>query len=276
MKKFFLFFVIVILLVGCMKTEKNLYLTDDYVEIKPVTVKIKHEDKIESDDKWNVELSDISFMKLESALISDFIENHNIIINRYSVIDVSAFAGDSDFLKINNDFDYEIEGEVLSIFEKFDNSSSAYQQYSPLIQSLVINLKDMSKLTNESLLDSIGYDVTKMFNLILEDSLTHITVDSLIQSPIGEVTADVLTINDFKANIKEYSKTLYNSKGVNFSASNFSEFQYEDVYGDVISLYYSNNKLRVAYKISPILAALGLSSHMGMGIDEKVQFLDLN
>lgn len=276
MKKFVLLLVMVVILVGCTKKEENKYILSDYLELEQVQATFLLNDVPVSAEKWKVEISDILFKGLEKSLVSKFMDNHSIFLEDYKEIDVSALNGESDFLNISNDITFSISGELLSVLEESENSSSTYSLYSPLLQSIVIDLKDMSVIASDSLLDTNGLDLRELYALILEDSVKHITVKSLIQSPIGDVTADTLSIEKFKENIQDYAKTLSDTKGINFSAINFNDLQSEYIIGDVISLYYSNNKLRVAYKISPILSSIGLSTHMGMGIDQNIQHFDLS
>lgn len=276
MKKFVMLLVIAVILVGCTKKEENKYILSDYLELEQVQATFLLNDVPVSDEKWKVEISDILFKGLEKSLVSKFMDNHSIFLEDYKEIDVSALNGESDFLNISNDISFSISGELLSVLEESENSSSTYSLYSPLLQSVVIDLKDTSVMTSDSLLDTNGLDLRELYALILEDSVKHMTVKSLIQSPIGDVTADTLSIEKFKENIQDYAKTLSDTKGINFSAINFNDLQSENIIGDVISLYYSNNKLRVAYKISPILSSIGLSTHMGMGIDQNIQHFDLS
>lgn len=276
MKKFVMLLVIAVILVGCTKKEENKYILSDYLELEQVQATFLLNDVPVSDEKWKVEISDILFKGLEKSLVSKFMDNHSIFLEDFKEIDVSALNGESDFLNISNDISFSISGEFLSVLEESENSSSTYSLYSPLLQSVVIDLKDTSVMTSGSLLDTNGLDLRELYALILEDSVKHMTVKSLIQSPIGDVTADTLSIEKFKENIQDYAKTLSDTKGINFSAINFNDLQSENLIGDVISLYYSNNKLRVAYKISPILSSIGLSTHMGMGIDQNIQHFDLS
>lgn len=276
MKKFVMLLVMAVILVGCMKKEENKYILSDYLELEQVQATFLLNDVPVSDEKWKVEISDILFKGLEKSLVSKFMDNHSIFLEDYKEIDVSALNGESDFLNISNDISFSISGELLSVLEESEKSSSTYSLYSPLLQSVVIDLKDMSVMTRDSLLDTNGLDLRELYALILEDSVKHMTVKSLIQSPIGDVTADTLSIEKFKENIQDYAKTLSDTKGINFSAINFNDLQSKNIIGDVISLYYSNNKLRVAYKISPILSSIGLSTHMGMGIDQNIQHFDLS
>lgn len=276
MKKFVMLLVMAVILVGCMKKEENKYILSDYLELEQVQATFLLNDVPVSDEKWKVEISDILFKGLEKSIVSKFMNNHSIFLEDYKEIDVSALNGESDFLNISNDISFSISGDLLSVLEESENSSSTYSLYSPLLQSVVIDLKDTSVMTSDSLLDTNGLDLRELYALILEDSVKHMTVKSLIQSPIGDVTADTLSIEKFKENIQDYAKTLSDTKGINFSAINFNDLQSENIIGDIISLYYSNNKLRVAYKISPILSSIGLSTHMGMGIDQNIQHFDLS
>ena len=96
-----------------------------------------------------------------------------------------------------------------------------------------------------------------MFEKILNNIANTVTISKLLLTPNGDVSAEQITIDEFRKNIKSYAKTIDNRY-------------------DVVTLYLKDNKLNVVYDQNKILSILGMGSNNGIGLVFKPQSLELN
>ena len=187
----------------------------------------------------------IEFKTLPLRTITEFNSKHREFIYP------SAF----ETAKLSNEITYEIDKNILSVYTKESKSDAMGTQYN--YYSVNVNLNNNKIVTNQELLKIYNINSSDMFEKILNNISNTVTTDKFLLSTDGDVTAETLTIDKFKENIKSYASYIDNRY-------------------DVMTLYLKDNKLTVVYNQSKILSILGMGTHMGIGLVSEPQSIQLN
>jgi hypothetical protein len=122
--------------------------------------------------------------------------------------------------------------------------------------SLNVNLDNNRIITNEELIGMYDLDIDSIYEKILNNLTTTVTTDKFLLSVDGDVSAETISVADFKNKISDYVETLNNRY-------------------DVFTLYVKDNKVNLVYSQGGVLQLLGMGTHMGIGL-AKDQTLILN
>ena len=187
----------------------------------------------------------IEFKTLPLRTITEFNSKHGEFIYP------SAF----ETAKLSNEVTYEIDKNILSVYTKESKLYEMGTQYN--YYSLNVNLNNNKIVTNQELLKIYNVNSSDMYEKILNNISNTVTTDKFLLSTDGDVTAETLTIDKFKENIKLYTSYINNRY-------------------DVMTLYIKDNKLTAVYDQSKILSILGMGTHMGIGLLSEPQSILLN
>ncbi len=224
-------------------TDKN-YNINDYVLISDFEV-----NKNCTGCKTHGIVKTIEFKNLPLGITYEFTSKHSDFIHPSS---------DAEY-KLKNEFIYGIDKNILSVY-CFENKNIV-NQYSNIptynFYSLNVNLGNNKFVTNQELLELYNINSQDMFEKILNNIANTVTISKLLLTPNGDVSAEQITIDEFRKNIKSYAKTIDNRY-------------------DVVTLYLKDNKLNVVYDQNKILNILGMGSNNGIGLVFEPQSLELN
>ena len=224
-------------------TDKN-YNINDYVLISDFEV-----NKNCTGCKTHCIVKTIEFKNLPLGITYEFTSKHSDFIHPSS---------DAEY-KLKNEFIYGIDKNILSVY-CFENKNIV-NQYSNIptynFYSLNVNLGNNKFVTNQELLELYNINSQDMFEKILNNIANTVTISKLLLTPNGDVSAEQITIDEFRKNIKSYAKTIDNRY-------------------DVVTLYLKDNKLNVVYDQNKILNILGMGSNNGIGLVFEPQSLELN
>jgi len=187
----------------------------------------------------------VEFKTLPLSLTTEFNSKHTTFIN----------PGALETAKLSNEIIYGINKNVLSIYTKESKSYDLNTDYH--YYSLNIDLDSERIITNQEMLELYNINSSDMFEKILNNIANTVTTEQFLLSTIGDVTAETVSINKFKENIKSYAKQIDNRY-------------------DVVTLYLQNNKLIVVYDQAKMLSILGMGTHMGIGLNAEPQSIQLN
>ena len=216
------------------------YNIDDYVKIVDVDI---YKNVI---DKNSMFLKSIEFSNLPLGTYSEFRHKNKKFL--------SPSAVDSDKYTFSNEIVCEVYENVLSICEtdKWIGGPTTYDFY-----SLNIDLEKQKIMTNQELLKKCDVKSTDMFNKILNNIANTVTLERFLLDTEGNISADGISIEDFKNNINTYSNIIDNRY-------------------DLVTLFVENGKLKAKYTQNSVLEALGMGTHMGKGITSEPQTIELN
>ena len=154
----------------------------------------------------------------------------------------------------SNEVLYEVDDNILSVYTKQNN---AFYEY-PSQYSLNVNLDNNKIVTNEELLNKYSIKSLDMYEKILTNIANTVTTKEFLLSTSGDVTAEKISIDEFKQNIKTYATYIDNRY-------------------DGYTLYLKDNKVNVVYNQATILKLIGMGTHMGIGLAEpNIQTIQLN
>lgn len=157
--------------------------------------------------------------------------------------------------KLSNEIMYEVDKNILSVYTKETKLYELGNKYN--CYSLNVDLNNNKIVTNQELLKLYNINSSDMYEKILNNISDTVTSDQFLLSTDGDVTAETLTIDKFKENIKTY-------------------VTYIDNRYDIITLYLKDNKLIAVYDQAKILSVLGMGTHMGIGLVSEPQSIQLN
>jgi len=157
--------------------------------------------------------------------------------------------------KLSNEIIYEVDKNILSVYTKESKSYELGNQYN--YYSLNVDLNNNKIITNQELLKIYNINLSNTFEKILNNISNTVTTEQFLLSTDGDVTAETITIDKFKENIKTYATYIDNRY-------------------DIITLYLKDNKVIAVYDQSKILSVLGMGTHMGIGLISEPQSLQLN
>lgn len=220
-------------------TDKN-YNINDYVLIIDFEV-----NKNCTDCKTHGIVKTIEFKNLPLGITYEFTSKHSDFIHPSS---------DAEY-KLKNEFIYGIDKNILSVYCEENITNYGYPMYNHY--SLNVNLDNNKFVTNQELLELYNIYSQDMFENILNNIANTVTIDKLLLTTNGDVSAEQITIDEFRKNIKSYAKTIDNRY-------------------DVVTLYLKDNKLNVVYDQIKILNILGMGSNNGVGLVWEPQSLELN
>ena len=158
---------------------------------------------------------------------------------------------------LSNEIISEIDKNILSVYckEKYGFVSGPAPYYEHY--GLNINLDNNNIITNQELLEIYNINPSDMFEKILNNIANTIKIDFLFLTTNGDVSAEKITIDKFKENIKTYVTYINNRY-------------------DIFTLYIKNGKLNVAYDQNKVLNTIGMGSSGGVGLIWEPQSIQLN
>lgn len=190
----------------------------------------------------------IEFKNLPLRLITEFSDKHSDFI----------YPSASETGKLSNEVIYEVDNNIFSILEKDMRDYANWpQQKTYDYYSLNIDLDKQKIITNQELLEMYSINPSSMYEKILENIANTVSIDNFLLDTHGNVEAEKISINEFKNNIKTYSK-------------------YIDNRFDVITLYLNDNNIYAIYYQWKILNILGMGTHMGNGLVLDPQVVKIN
>lgn len=218
----------------------------------------KDEKVILSDNEYNVNdyvsftdssstsnVKAIQFSNLPLRTTAEFYCKNNSFVT-------SLTPNDADYS--SNTFTYETYKNILSVstveIQSFTSSPKDYY-------SINIDIDNQKPINNKQLLDIFNIKIEDVYTKILTNIANTVTAPYFLVDLEGDVTAEQVTIDEFRANISEYATYLNNNY-------------------DTLSLSIQNGKLVCTYWQIDILNLLGLGSHMGAGLIREVQVVELN
>ena len=142
-------------------------------------------------------------------------------------------------------FEYGVYNNVLSTYSI--SSRSLVTEISSEVISSNIDLKTNKKLDNATTLNRFGSTIDEAYQKILNNLVETVSIDSFLLDEDGDVSAEKITVNDFKKNIDKYIETLKNDQNLFY-------------------VFLKDSKVTVSYEQYKVLKKLGMSSHMGAGL----------
>lgn len=221
------------------KEEVKKYIVDDYVKIENKTIETNPVSKVKY----------VTLTNIPEGIVSEFNKSQNEFI--------SPTAANLKIFKYNNEVSSQIKDNILSIYvvETSTPNEGLGPQYNGY--SLNIDLSSNKLIFNEELLNTLKVDNKEMFKKILTSISENVTTDSFLMSTTGDITAEKISVSDFKNKISTYVETLSNRI-------------------DIVNLYIKDGKLTASFTQNVVLNALGMGSHMGIGLKSEPQSVVLN
>ncbi len=188
----------------------------------------------------------IEFKNLPLRLTTEFISKQQDFLNQITTIE--SFS----------EVFYEINKSILSVYKK-DQRINEYFMHGGEYNyySLNINLETLKIVNNSELLAIYDIDPTEMYKKILTQIANTVSTNHFLLSTTGIITAEKISIDEFKKNIPTYAEYINNRF-------------------DVLTLYIQNNKIYAVYKQNQILRILGMGSHSDGGLIYEPQTTLLN
>lgn len=216
------------------KEEVKKYVLDDYVKIENKTIETNPASIVKYVNVTNLpEGLTVEFKKMQDEFIT-------------------PKAMNLENFKYTNEVSSEIIDNILSIYvaETSTPNEGLGPQYSDY--SLNVDLATNKLILNEEMLKVFKFDSKDMFKKILTSISENVTTDSFLISTTGDITAEKIAISDFKNKINTYAESISNRT-------------------DIITLYIKDGKLNATFKQINILNALGMGTHMGIGLKSEIQ-----
>jgi len=220
----------------------NTYNVEDYVVVSDFEL---NENCIDCGTYGTVKK--IEFKELSIGTTAEFIKLHENFI----------YPNALDTQQLSNTVTYSTNNNILSVYTTEKTEYSSGPDYN--FYSLNVNLDNNKIITNEELIKMYNLDINSIYEKILNNLATTVTVDQFLLDVYGDILAPTILVEDFKNNISDYVKTLNNKY-------------------DIFTLYVKDNKVNLAYSQREILALLGMGSHMDIGLvkDPTLTLLTLN
>lgn len=219
--------------------EEDTYQLSDYVSFLETTIPVTFPDEVAKGHTEDT-LTKIELKNLPDSIIAEFNDAQEKLIPK-----------DDSNLSQENEVGATINDGVLSVYSAFKYTS----MFGVTGDAITLNydLKNNKKLDNARLIALYNLTGEEAYEKILEEIAGSVTIDSFLLSTTGDVTAPKISIAEFKAKIGEYKTTLANSL-------------------DLLKLYVDNdNKVHALYEQYEVLNALGMGSHMGVGLISGMQ-----
>lgn len=188
----------------------------------------------------------IDFKNLPLRLTTEFNSKQREFLNKLTTIE--SFS----------EVFYEINKNILSVYRK-DQRINEYLMHGGKYNyySVNINLETLKIVNNLELLEIYSINFTEMYKKILTQIADTVSTDHFLLSTSGIITAEKISINEFKENIPTYAEYINNRF-------------------DVLTLFIQNNKIYAVYKQNQILRILGMGSHSDGGLIYEPQTTLLN
>lgn len=219
------------------ETEK--YILSDYVSFTEVSIPITFPDELQKGHTEDI-VKKVEFKNLPESVISKFNNAQNELMKE-----------DGYVITVNNIAGATINDNILSAYTLY-NYHSIYGDRGNM-ETLNYNFETKKELSNEELISLYNLTGSEVYTSILQQLTSNVTAESFLLSTIGDVTAPTISMADFVNNIPEYANTLSSNLGL-------SQFYIDD-----------NNKVHALYTQKDILEALGMGTHMGIGLASEVQ-----
>ncbi len=225
--------------VDATKEVAKTYKIEDYVKIEDKTIETTPVSKVKY----------VTLTNIPEGIISEF--------NKSQTEFISPAAANLKIFKYTNEISSEIKDNILSIYvvETSTPNEGLGPQYNSY--SLNIDLATNKLIFNEEMLNTLKVDNKEMFKKILTSISENVTADSFLMSTTGDITAEKISVSDFKNKISTYVETLSNRI-------------------DIVNLYIKDGKLNASFTQNVVLNALGMGSHMGIGLKSEPQSVVLN
>ena len=182
---------------------------------------------------------------LPETIINDFKTKQNTFINQNE-----NSIRDNTF---SNNIIYEVKDNILSIYvdETIQNKeNTGYKSCSRY--SLNIDLINNNLILNDELLGILKITSEDMYLNVLKNISENVKTNEFLLSTDGDITAEKITIETFKSKIPEEAKNINNKT-------------------DLITLYIKNGELQASFYQNEILKAIGMGTHMGIGLLKETQ-----
>ncbi|MDD3303714.1 MAG: hypothetical protein PHP54_02240 [Clostridia bacterium] len=189
----------------------------------------------------------IGFQNVNTSAVKDFKDKQKEFVKKATNDETNkAFTN----VVITNIID-----NILSVYTKelimqggkgdaIEISSSSY--------AVSIDLKTKDKLSTTDILKRNNIQIIDAAKAILNYIASTSNVDTFLKSTTGDVTAETVSMTDFKKNIDTYAATI---------ASHIDSYV----------VYYENNSINCDFQVEEVLMSLGLGTHMGVGIKQNTQ-----
>lgn len=202
----------------------------------------------------NVELNKVSFINVTEVLLTDFYNKQdeilksiqdNIAINKQFIDNYNSSNNITDY-SANSNIEsillYEIKDDILSVIYVIEDSVD-YKEVSNNIINILINLKNNSKVSNETLLNK--------YNISKEDVVSKVfdsVVDSHDDNFINKDTKEDISKGNIKNKKDEYQKILLD----NFDNYIYLYFYQDNLYlkynkSDISELLFNENLINIRY-----------------------------
>lgn len=216
-------------------TDEKKYNVTDYIKVEKKSIK----------GLANNVVSYATLSNLPETIISDFKTKQNNFINQNE-----NSIRDNTF---TNNIIYEVKDNILSIYvdETIQNKeNTGYKSCSRY--SLNVNLINNNLISNDELLGIFKITSEDMYLNVLKNISENVKTNELLLSTDGDITAEKITIETFKTKIPEEAKNINNKT-------------------DLITLYIKNGELQASFYQNEILKAIGMGTHMGIGLIQETQ-----
>ena len=145
-------------------------------------------------------------------------------------------------------FEYGVKDNVLSTYSiyYYEYPTDGAVVSEVLSNNVDINTKE--ELNNIQMLGRMGFTIEEAYHKILENLATNVSIiDSFLLNTNGDISGETISISDFKNNIDEYAGQLKDNQ-------------------NLLYVLLKDSGVSVSYKQHDILEALGMSSHMDVGL----------
>ena len=224
--------------------QKKEYQLSDYVSFSEVTFTVTFPEEVEKGHTEDV-LRKVELKNISSQTANKFntAQDEMIAYDNYYVISRENKANAS------------INGSILSAYNVIKNN----EIYGVTGQAGTIsyNLETQKELSNNELANSYSLTIEEIYNTVLQNLVNNVTADAFLLSTIGDVTAPTISVTDFANKISEYAKTLSSNP-------------------ELLKLYLDEeNTIHALYQQREVLEALGMGTHMGIGLQGGYQDVKL-
>ena len=208
------------------------YALSDYVSFAQVSIPVTFPDEVEKGHTEDI-VTKIELKNLPASTINKFNITQEDMINCNAV-------------SCENTANAVINGNIMSVHNVFKYIGTL--GITGKAETLNYDLDAQKELSNEELANIYNITGEELYTAVLQNLVHNVTANSFLLDTSGNVTAPTISISDFTNNIPEYAKTLSDNH-------------------NLLKLYVDEeNKVHALYQQFQVLEALGMSTHMGIGL----------
>lgn len=208
------------------------YALSDYVSFTQVSIPVTFPDEVEKGHTEDI-VTKIELKNLPASTINKFNTTQEDMINCNAV-------------SCENTANAVINGNIMSVHNVFKYIGTL--GITGKAETLNYDLDAQKELSNEELANIYNITGEDLYTAVLQNLVHNVTANSFLLDTSGNVTAPTISISDFTNNIPEYAKTLSDNH-------------------NLLKLYVDEeDKVHALYQQFQVLEALGMSTHMGIGL----------